>query len=325
MLNFFARTTAAAALTGLALAPGAGAETWDLPTGYPDGTFHTTNVRQFADEVKAATKSALEFRVHAGATLVKLPEIKTAVRDGKAPIGEILLSGLAAENPIFGIDSIPFLAASYDEAKRLWAASRAATEEALKRQGIAILYVVPWPPQGIYTKKALLKLEDLAGLKFRAYNSLTTRLAQLVGAHPTTIEAADVPKAFADGRIDAMISSASSGAHGKSWEYLSYYYETQAWLPKNAVIVNIAAWSKLDAATQKAITDAARTAEERGLAASIAEDETRKDVLRKNGVKVEKPSAALQDAFKKIGAQMAAEWTKSAGPEGEAILRAYRQ
>ena len=156
-------------------------------------------------------------------------------------------------------------------------------------------------------------------------NPLTTRLAQLVGASPTTIEAADVPKAFTEGRIEAMISSASSGAHGKSWEYLSHYYATQAWLPKNAVVVNIAAWEKLDPAAQKAVGEAARAAEVRGLASSIAEDEARKEMLRKNGVRVEKPSEALQDAFKKIGATMAAEWSKAAGAEGEAILKAYRQ
>jgi TRAP-type C4-dicarboxylate transport system substrate-binding protein len=256
--------------------------------------------------------------------MMKLPEIKNAVASGKVAMGEILLSVHAAENPVFGVDSVPFLAASYDEAKRLWAASRAATETALRRQGLLILYAVPWPPQGIYTKKALTTVDDLKGVKFRAYNPLTTRLAELVGAVPTTIEAADVPKAFAEGRIEAMISSASSGAHGKSWEYLSHYYATQAWLPKNAVIVNIAAWEKLDMGAQKLISEIAREAEERGWAASRAEDETRKDVLRKNGVKVEAPSAALQDSFKKIGAAMAAEWSKAAGAEGEAILKAYR-
>ena len=324
MLKFSASALAGPLAALMILAP-ARAATWDLPTGYPDAIFHTANVKQFAEDVKRATQGAVDIRVQAGATTMKLPEIKDAVRDGKVPMGEILLSVHAAENPVFGVDSIPFLAASYDEAKRLWAASRAATEAALKRQGIAVLYVAPWPPQGIYTKKALATLDDLKGMKFRAYNPATTRLAQLVGAVPTTIQAADVPKAFTEGRIEAMISSASSGAHGKSWEYLSHYYETQAWLPKNAVIVNIAAWEKLDAPAQKAILEAARAAEARGLAASIAENELRKDVLRKNGVKVEKPTAALQDAFKKIGAELAAEWSKAAGAEGEAILKAYRQ
>jgi TRAP-type transport system periplasmic protein len=323
MSRFHVTILAAAALAGLGAA--AHATTWDMPTGYPDGVFHTANVKQFAEDVKRATGGALEISVRAGASMMKLPEIKNAVRDGKVPMGEILLSVHTAENPVFGVDSIPFLAASYDEAKRLWAASRAATEAALKRQGIAILYVVPWPPQGIYTKKALATLDDLKGMKFRAYNPTTTKLAQRVGAVPTTIEAADVPKAFTEGRIEAMISSASSGAHGKSWEYLTHYYATQAWLPKNAVVVNIAAWEKLDPAAQKAVMDAARAAEQRGWAASAADDEGRKDVLRKNGVKVEKPSADLQDAFKKIGGDLAAEWSKAAGAEGEAILKAYRQ
>jgi len=324
MSTLNSRILATTLLTALAAAPAAAA-TWDMPTGYPDATFHTVNIKKFAEDVKAATAGKVDIRIHAGASLIKLPEIKNAVRQGQVPIGEILISNLSNESPLFGVDSVPFLAASYGDAKKLWAASKAATEALLKRQGLAILYVVPWPPQGIYTKKQLAKVDDLKGLKFRTYNPLTLRMAQLAGAVPTTIQAADIAQAFSTGRVDAMVTSASTGAHSKAWDYLTHYYNTQAWLPKNAVIVNMKEWAKLDAATQAAVTKAAQAAEARGWTMSGEENTLRMDMLRKNGVKVETPSAELVAGLKKIGAQMAAEWTKAAGAEGEAILKAYRQ
>jgi len=319
------RVLAGAALAAFAAAPAVQAATWDMPTGYSDGTFHTINIRQFAADVKKATGGKIDIRVHSGASLIKLPEIKNAVRQAQVPLGEILISNLSNENPVFGVDSVPFLAASYDEARRLWAASKAKTQALFARQGIAILFVVPWPPQGIYTKKTLAKLDDLRGLKFRTYNPLTLRFAQLAGAVPTTIQAADIPQAFATGRIDAMVTSASTGAHTKAWDYLTHYYNTQAWLPKNAVIVNMKEWAKLDAGAKNAITAAAKAAEERGWKASIAENTLRMGMLQKNGVKVETPSPALVAALKKIGGKIAQEWVKAAGADGAAILKAYRQ
>jgi TRAP-type C4-dicarboxylate transport system substrate-binding protein len=305
------------------LAGGAHAATWDMPTPYPDGNFHTMNIKQFADEVKAATGGKLEISLKSAGSLIKHPEIKNAVRGGQVPIGEFLLSLLANENAVFGADSVPFLADNYDAALKLWQAQRPLVEKAFDKQAMAVLFSVPWPPQGIYAKKQLSAIEDLKGLKFRAYNAATQRIAQLAGAVPTQIEAADIGPAFATGRVEAMITSPSTGADSKAWDYVSYYHNTQAWLPKNIVVVNKAAFAALDKATQTAVLDAAKKAETRGWAASKEETAKKTKVLADNGMKIVEPSAKLKSGFATIGKTMTAEWVKSAGAGGEAMLKAY--
>ena len=305
------------------LSTAAQAATWDMPTPYGDKNFHTQNIYQFAKDVEAATNGALKINVHSAGSLIKHPEIKNAVRRGLAPIGEVLMSRLSNEDPVFGVDSIPFLATNYDEAKKLWAASRPVVEKKLAAQGLKLLYAVPWPPQGIYAKKELKSVSDMKGLKMRAYNAATETLARLAGAVPTQVEAPDIPTAFSTGRVDAMITSPSTGANSKAWDFVKYFHHTQAWLPKNMVIVNAKAFAKLPADQQKAVVEAAKKAEERGWKMSMKETQDKLDVLKNNGMVIVTPSAELMTGLKEIGKQMTADWAKKAGADGKAILDAY--
>ncbi len=331
MIRHVNRVLAAAAAlvlgAGTALVFGAGtarAANWDMPTPYPDGNFHTKNIVQFADDVDKATNGAIKIKVHANGSLFKHPEIKNAVRGGQAPIGEILLSNLGNENPAFAVDSLPFLAGDYDQSRKLWAASKGAVDKLLRQQGLMVLYAVPWPPQGIYAKKELKTIDDMRGIKFRTYNPSTSQLAKLAGAVPTQVEVPDLPTAFTTGRVDAMITSPSTGVNSKAWDYVSDYHDTQAWLPNNVILVNLKAFQALDKKTQDAILAAAKAAEDRGRQASMTETETMTKALADKGMKVHKPAAALMAGLKKIGDQMTAEWAEKAGAEGAAILNAYR-
>lgn len=315
---------ALAAALALSAAP-AVAATWDMPTPYPDANFHTQNIVQFAADVKQATNGAVDIKVHSNGSLFKHPEIPKAVRGGQVPIGEFLISSISNENPLFGVDAIPFLATSYADSQKLMKAARPAIEKVLDAQGLQVLYMVPWPPQGLYTKKPIDKVEDLRGVKFRAYNPQTTRIAELAGAVPTQVEVPDIAQAFTTGRVDAMMTSPSTGANSKAWDFVSHYYDTQAWLPYNAVVVNKRAFRQLDETTRKAVQDAAAKAEQRGFAASKQENDEKKKVLADNGMKVLEPSPALKAGLKKIGDQMAEDWAKTAGAEGKQILEAYRK
>ena len=314
---------AATGLLAAGLSAAAHAATWDMPTPYGDKNFHTQNIHQFAKDVEAATNGALKINVHSAGSLIKHPEIKNAVRRGLAPIGEVLMSRLSNEDPVFGVDSIPFLATNYDEAKKLWAASRPVVEKKLAAQGLKLLYAVPWPPQGIYAKKELKTVSDMKGLKMRAYNAATETLARLAGAVPTQVEAPDIPTAFSTGRVDAMITSPSTGANSKAWDFVKYFHHTQAWLPKNMVIVNAKAFAKLPEDQRKAVLEAAKKAEERGWKMSMKETNDKLDVLKKNGMVIVTPSAELMNGLKEIGRKMTADWAKKAGPDGKAILDAY--
>jgi TRAP-type C4-dicarboxylate transport system substrate-binding protein len=315
-----------AAIAALAVGSTALAQTkWDMPTPYPPTNFHTENVMQFASDVEKATGGKLKIQVHAGASLFKAPEIKRAVQGGQAQIGEILISGYSNEDPLFGVDSVPFLATSYAEAAKLWQASRKPIEERFAKQGMKVLYAVPWPPQGIYTSKPLASIADMKGLKMRTYNPYTSRIAELAGAQPVTIQAAELAQAFATGAVNANITSGATGYDTKAWEVVKNYYDTQAWIPKNIVFVNQKAFDALDKASQDAVMKAAAEAEKRGW--KVSEDKAKwyLEQLKSNGMNVAAPPAQLKADFQKIGATMTEEWLKNAGADGKAVVDAYRK
>jgi TRAP-type C4-dicarboxylate transport system substrate-binding protein len=298
---------------------------WDLPAGYPATNFHSKNLVEFANDVRKATGGKVDITVHAGASLFKVPEIKRAVQTGQAPMGELLMSVMENEDAIFGVDVVPFLATSYADSEKLWKAARPAIEKKLAAQGLTVLYAVPWPPQGIYAKKDINTIEDMKGLKFRAYNVGTARIAELVGAQPVTIQAAELAQALATGVVNSFISSGSTGRDSKVWESLSHWYDTQAWLPNNIIMANTAALNKLDAATKKAVLDAAVAAEARGRKMSIEEADASKAALSSNGMKVQPPSQALAAGFRKIGETLTDDWLKKAGADGKAVVDSYKK
>jgi TRAP-type C4-dicarboxylate transport system substrate-binding protein len=298
---------------------------WDMPTPYAATNFHTENIVQFATEVEKATGGKLKIQVHANASLFKAPEIKRAVQGGQAQVGEILLSGYSNEDPIFGTDSVPFLATSYADSAKLWKAQRKAIEERFAKQGMVVLFSVPWPPQGIYSTKPLAGIADMKGLKMRAYNPATSRIAELAGAQPVTIQAAELAQAMATGAVNANITSGATGYDTKAWEVVKNYYDTQAWLPKNLVFANKKAFDALDKATQEAVVKAAAAAEARGWKLSEEKTAFYLAELKKNGMNVQPPSAQLKADFQKIGAQMTEEWLKTAGADGKAIVDAFKK
>ena len=315
--------SAVAAFAGLTIQ--VQADTWDMPTPYPDATFHTANIAEFASDVAAATDGGLEIKVHSAGSLFKHPEISKAVRSGQVPIGEFFLSLLANDNPAFGADSLPFLAANYEDAQRLWDAQKSVIEGLLDEQGMMVLYAVPWPPQGLYTTMEITSVDDLAGLKFRTYNATLEEFANLAGAAPTQVEVPDIPQAFSTGRVEAMITSPSTGVNSKAWDFLTHYTDIQAWIPKNIVVVNKRAFRRLDEATQQAVLEAAAAAEQRGWEMSMAETEAQTKVLAENGITVVQPSEELMTGLREIGAQMLESWKGEAGEAGAALLSAYQQ
>jgi len=309
-----------------ALAASAQAQTkWDLPTGYPANNFHTENIMQFVADVDKATAGKLKITVHANASLFKAPEIKGAVRGGQAQMGEILLSLYSNEWPLFGIDGLPFLADSYDAAMKLYKAQKPAMEKKLGEQGLMLLYTVAWPPQGIYVKKPINSAADLKGVKWRAYNPTTARIAELVGAQPVTVQAAELSQAMATGVVESYMSSGSTGYDTKTYEHIKNFYDTQAWLPKNAVIVNKAAFDALDKPTQAAVLKAGADAETRGWALSKQKNGEYLDLLKKNGMNIIAPSPQLKADMKKVGDTMLQEWLPKAGAEGQAVIDAYKK
>jgi TRAP-type C4-dicarboxylate transport system substrate-binding protein len=308
----------------LGLVQAAAAQTkWDLPAAYPATNFHTENLVQFASDVDKATAGKLKITVHANASLFKAPEIKRAVQGGQAQLGEILLANFQNEWQVFGADGLPFLADSYDDSAKLYKAQKPLLEKKLGDQGMMLLYAVPWPPQGIYVKKPITSAADLKGIKWRAYSPATARIAELVGAQPVTVQAAELSQAMATGVVESYMSSGATGYDTKTYEHIKYWVDTQAWLPKNAVIMNKAAYDALDKPTQAALLKAAADAETRGWALSKQKNGEYIDLLKKAGMTIAPPAPQLKADLKKVGDTMLKEWLDKAGPEGKQLVDAY--
>jgi TRAP-type transport system periplasmic protein len=297
---------------------------WDMPTPYSDGEFHTRNVRAFADDVKKNSNGQLEITVHSNNSLIKHPDILRAVSTGQVNIAEFLLGQFANEDPVFAADNVPFVAPGYDSAMKFYQAQKPVLEKKLQGRGLRLLYAVAWPGQGLYTKDPIKSASDLKGQKMRTYSPLTSRLAELLGCTSVQVQVTDVPQMFATGAMQAMVTSSATGTATKAWEFVKNYTKTNAWNPKNVVVVNERAFRSLPKPQQDALVNAAAAAEPRGWEMSKAREKEGDEALEKNGVTVVEASSELRSALVKIGQQMASEWEKSAGADGQAILKAYK-
>ncbi len=300
------------------------AEKWDMALAYGAGNFHSANATEFAKNVSEKSDGKLTIVTHPGGSLFKGGEIFRAVRTGQAPIGERFMSALGKEDPLLEIDSQPFLATTYSDAMKLYKASKGEIAKSLESKGLIFLYAVPWPAQGLYSKKEINSVADLKGLKFRAYNSATVRIAELTGMAPTKIEAAEISQAFSTGAVESMITSPTTGKNKKIWENgVKYFYDIAAWFPKNMVIVNKDAWDKLDKSTQDLIRKEAALAERKGWQLSKMGNKNDKKALADAGMIVGKVNTTLQKHFEEVGATMSKEWAEKAGSRGQKVLSAY--
>lgn len=298
---------------------------WDLPSGYGANTFQVQNLMQFAEGVDKATGGKMKINVHPNASLFKANEIKRAVQSAQVPMGEFILSGASNEAPVFGVDSIPFLATSYADSRRLDTASRSLLVKTLAAQGMKLLYTVPWPPQSLYSAKPVTSLKDLKGTKMRAYNPATSFIATAVGAQPVTIQLAELPAALATGGVDNFLTSSASGVDSKLHESVKHFYAVAAWLPRNAVVVNFKLFEALDKQSQEAVLQQAAAAEQRGWKLSEQKDGEYMKELAAKGMKIDPSAEGLKKELSAIGERMTADWVKLAGDDGKAVIDAFNK
>ncbi|RDL45204.1 C4-dicarboxylate ABC transporter substrate-binding protein [Marinomonas piezotolerans] len=299
------------------------ADTWDMPLAYSASNYHSVIAKEFAEQVTGA-QDEIEVITHPSGSLFKGGEIYSSVRRGLAPIGERLISALSNEDPIYSIDAVPFLATDFDSSWRLYQASKPAMEEVLKKHRLKLLYSIPWPPQGLYASKEINSVADMKGLTFRAYNPATSKIAEMMGAIPTKVEAAEVSQAFATGVAESMLSSGSTGYDQKLWEHVDYWYDVKAWLPKNMVFVNVRAWNQLSPETQDVILKASADAEKKGWAKARELADWYKKELAANGMTVQEASPKLKSDLQAIGVTMTNDWLKEAGEKGQSVIEAYK-
>ena len=297
---------------------------WQMATPYPDGNFHTRNVRAFVEDLATRTNGALAVQMHSNGTLLPMPQIKRGVQQGQVQLGEILLSAYGNEDPFFEVDGIPQLVTNFDEAKRLMDLARPYIEARFQRQGVSLLYMVPWPPSGFYTNAPVESVDALRGTRMRTFNVMTNRFATLVGAAPTLVQAAEIPQAFATGVVNAMVTSAATGVDTQAWDYARVFTPVGFTFTRNAVFVGRRALDALPAAQQAAVREAAAAAETRGWTMAREAGESAQAMLAQRGVTVAQASPTLLEGMSRIGRAMTDEWVGRAGDDGRALIAAYR-
>jgi TRAP-type transport system periplasmic protein len=313
----------ALAAGALALPEARAGVTWRLATGYRAESFHTVNLQTLATEVEAATAGELRIAIHPNNTLVTLAEMRAAVQAGTVEAGETIMSSLVGEMPIAGADSVPFITASYADARRMWRLQRPLIERQFAQRGLSVLCAVPWPPQGLYATRPVVDITDLSGRRMRTYNPTTQRIAHWAGAESVEVPMVEIGRALAEGRIDCMITSAVTGVENQVWSHLRYYYPINAWFPKNIVFVNTQALNKLSRNAREALLNAAATAETRGGAASEAAAQSSVETLRRNGIRVEPVPRQLIVSLKRFGERFSVEWVRQVGAGANAIFVPY--
>jgi TRAP-type transport system periplasmic protein len=298
--------------------------TWDMPTPYTDGTFHTENIRWFVQQLAKASGNGIRITVHSNNTLIRGPEILRAVSSGQVAAGEILISQFGNEEPTFELDAIPFLAQGFEQAKALSEASRAAVEAALQKRGVRALYMVPWPSQAFYSKTPINTVADMRGMKFRTGSPMTSRMAELLEAVPTVVQGSDIPQAFATNMVTGMVTSAVTGVQSRAWEFATHFINVKVFMPKNAVIVNEREWRRLPDDVKATITTQGGLAETRGWELAAKAETDAVEELRRHGMVVSEPPADLNAAVRAVGQRLAEEWQAKAGSVGKQIIEAYR-
>jgi TRAP-type C4-dicarboxylate transport system substrate-binding protein len=295
----------------------------NVATAYAADSFHTQNLQQYANDVAKATNGQVQLKIFPAGTLLKPTDIFEGVRQGKAEAGEVIMSSLAKEHPLFGMDALPFIVSGYQDARRMWDVSRPSVEKALNDRGLKLLYAVAWPPQNLYSREAIVAMKDFKGLSMRTYNHATVRIAELIGAKPVTIQVIDLSRAIADAKLDLMLTSSWTGVETKAWSRMQYYYKVNAWFPKNVVFISKKVFDGLDPDTKKKVLALAETAEQRGWKLSQNSDQDFESQLAANKIHISNIDPFIRRYLDRIGENLAREWLKQAGHDELQILLKY--
>ncbi len=307
-------------------AQGAAAETkWDLSTAWGDKNFHAQSAIKFADAVRAATDGSVDITVHlSGEIGVKITEKLAAVETGIVQMADMLLFLQAGEAPFLGIDTLPYLIQGQDEMET-WLEVAGPTYDAIfEKHNQKVLYYVPWPSPGIYTKDAVISADDIAGQRIRAFNATSFEFLEKLGAAPVELPFGELAAAVAAGTVDGASTSTSTGVNSKLYQFTSHFNPLNWSMSPDAVTVNLDAWNALSDEEREIIEDLASLMQPGFWAVSAAEDTSKTEVLKENGMTINAADDSMTEKMAEAGKEMWEAFFEKV-PEAKAVVDEYAE
>ncbi len=305
----------------------AGPVKWMANSVWPPNNHQTQGLEEFAKRAKDVTKGKVEITVNSGGALgYKGPELLKVVRDGLVPVSDMLTSGVAGDEPLFNVVTLPFLIQSFEEGKILNDIARPHFDKAAETKwGQKILYIAPWPAAGIWSKKEVKSVADMKGLKTRTYDKNGGLVIQAVGGTPYPLPFSEVYSSLATGVIDSVLTSTPTAVDAKFWEVLKFYSPQNVTMATDLITVNLKEFNKLDKETQDALVKLGKDLEKEMWEKVAKLDKDQEAISNKNGITTVQPSKEFLNDLSKVTKPIRDEWLKTAPPEAKQIIDEFNK
>jgi TRAP-type C4-dicarboxylate transport system substrate-binding protein len=323
-------TILAAAAAFHSLAPAAARAqtiTWDMPNEYQESSLGGLADKDFIAAVTEKSGGKIVIQPHFGGSLgYKSNGHFSAVEDGAVPLAHTFGGVLVGVDPIFQINTLPFLVGNVDEMQMLVDVARPHIDAAFGKANQKLLYVTPWTPVGIWAKRPIRTIDELKTIKIRTYDVSGTMTLKEAGAIALQLSWVDVIPAFSTGTIDAVLTSDEGGIASKFWEYTDHFNQLNFTSGLDVSHINLDTFNGLSPELQQAVLDAAAQAEKAAwerLRARIGENV---ETMKTNGVTVvDDVTPELLQHLRTSGQVVVGDWLAKMGGKGEGILAEYKQ
>jgi TRAP-type transport system periplasmic protein len=297
---------------------------WTMVTEYPATAVSGDGIAFFAGRLAEESARRLTILPSYDATFgLKSAGIVEAIRDGRLAAGCAFGGALGSIDPLFLLPSLPFVATSGEESRRLLDKARGLYAKRLAREGQRLLYAAPWPPSGLWAKKPIRAPSDMVALRVRVYDATGVDVFAGAKADPVNLSFADAGPRLASGGIEAVLSSGDGGAGRKLWEHLPYFTEIGYAVPLSFATLATPLYDRLPNELKEAVDRAAAATQAHGweqLSTRLEENYAR---MRANGVTITPASEVTPELFGLLarGAASAVEkWKRDAGAEAAKLL-----
>lgn len=300
---------------------------WLANSVWPPANQQSIGLEEFAVKVKEATEGKVNIRVQTGGALGYTgPELLRAVRDNLVPVSDMLTSGVAGDEPLFGIVTLPFLIQNFEEGRILNDIARPYFDEVAETKwNQKILYIAPWPAAGVWSKEEINSVEGMKGLKTRTYDENGALFMEAVGATPYPLPFSEVYSSLATGVIDSVLTSTPTAVDGKFWEVLDYFAPVSITMATDLVTVNLTEFNKLDEETQNKILAVAKEVEDMMWEAVEAQDKEMEKISNDNGITTVPPSQEFLNDLSEVTREIRENWLRNAPAEAREIVEAFNQ